>query len=612
MEKDHLSRKLAVILHADVVGSTSLVQKNEALAHERIQSVFQSFAKTIETYGGLARELRGDALVAEFERASDAVVAAIAFQAQNEKSNATLNDEIRPVLRIGISLGEVIIADNTITGAGVILAQRLEQIATPGSVIVQSSVYETVPTRIPLKFESLGEQSLKGFDNPVRAYVAELQPGSELPSAETDSFEKAGDETSPAARDHHSPVDINEKPSIAVLPFDNMSGDPEQEFFSDGITEDITTALSHFSGLFVIARNSSFSYKGHAVDIRQIASELGVRYVLEGSIRRSGNRIRINGQLINAETGNHIWAERFDGDLDEIFELQDEITRKIVGSIAPQIELAEVERGRGLQPASLSSYELSLQAKSQAYDAFRLGDVDKLENAIDIANEALKLDSRNTQALWMLGITQMELYLYQWGQDPAEALVRARQAAERLIHVDSSNAAGHVLRGSLRIFQREFDLAIADFEMSLSLNPNASLHLFFAAWGESLAGLTKLAREHAELGIKLSPREMDIWMGVAYLALLQASFAEEKFEDAIKWGRLSIQMHAKAPIRRTLMVACCAYTGNLEEAAHHADELKVFSPDFIPTILRGELLIYRNSAHNELLIEGIRKAGLHE
>jgi tetratricopeptide (TPR) repeat protein len=186
------------------------------------------------------------------------------------------------------------------------------------------------------------------------------------------------------------------------------------------------------------------------------------------------------------------------------------------------------------------------------------------------------------------------------------------QTAERLIHVDSSNAAGYALRGALRIHKREFDLAIPDFERSLSLNPNASLHLFWTAWGESLAGLTKLAREHAELGIRLSPREMDIWMGLAYLALLQASFAEENFEDAIKWGRLAIQMHAKAPIRQTLMVACCAHTGNLEEAARHADELNFFSPDFIPTILRGELLLYRNEEHNKLLLEGLRKSGLYE
>lgn len=603
MEKDHLSRKLAVILHADVVGSTSLVQQNETLAHERILAAFNNFSETIAAYGGVAREIRGDALVAEFDRASDAVAAALAFQVSNGELNVRLDDGIQPQLRMGISLGEVVIANNTITGAGVVLAQRLEQLADSGGVVVQGSVSETVPARMPFEFESLGEMTLKGFDHPVRAFAARLRPGEEIPKPETDATPKTAEPEG---------LQVPDKPSIAVLPFNNMSGDPEQEYFSDGITEDITTALSHFSDLFVIARNSSFTYKGKAVDTRLIATELGVRYLLEGSVRRAGDRIRINGQLINAETGNHIWAERFDGDLEDIFELQDEITRKIVGSIAPQIELAEVERGRGLQPVSLSSYELSLKAKSEAFDAFRLGDANTLQNAIDIANDALKQDPRNTQALWLLGVTQMDQYLYQWGDDPVGALARAMQAAEKLIHVDSSNAAGYVLRGTLLIHRREFDLAISDFERSLLLNPNASLHLFFAAWGESLAGLTKLAKEHAELGIRLSPREMDLWMGVAYLALLQASFAEENFSDAIKWGRLSLQMHAKAPIRRALMVACCAYAGNLEEAAHHADELRVFSPDFIPTILRGDLLLYRDSAHNKLLIDGLRKASLHE
>jgi len=611
MVKDHLSRELAVILHADVVDSTSLVQKNEVIAHNRIRDSFQRFSRVITSYGGIAHEIRGDALVAGFGRASDSVSAALTYQIENAAFNKELSDDIQPEVRIGISLGEVVIADGTITGPGIVLAQRLEQLAEPGGVVVQGSVSDTVPNRLPFSFESLGEQKLKGFDQLVRAFKVKIKPGELIPEPETEDDGQSSDSLANESPDRPVIPDTG-KPSIAVLPFENMSGDPEQEYFSDGITEDITTALSHFSGLFVIARNSSFTYKGQAVDTRQIASDLGVRYVLEGSVRRSGNRIRINGQLINAETGNHIWAERFDGDLDDIFELQDEITRKIVGSIAPQIELAEVERGRGLQPASLSSYELSLKAKSLAYDAFRLGDADELQNAIDIANDALKQDSRNTQALWLLGISQMDQYLYQWGHDPAGALDRAMQAAERLILVDSSNAAGHVLRGTLYIHQREFDLAIPDFERSLSLNPNASIHLFFAAWGESLAGLTKLAKEHAELGIRLSPREMDLWMGVAYLALCQASFAEENYADAMKWGRLSIQMHAKAPIRRALMVACCAHMGNMEEAAHHADELSVFSPDFIPTILRGELLLYRNSEHNKLLLEGLRKSGLHE
>jgi len=600
MEKDQLSRKLIVILHADVVGSTALVQKNETLAHERIQNTFRRFSQTISYHDGIAHEIRGDALVAEFAKASDAVSASLAFQATNATHNEQLSDDLKPVLRIGIAMGEVVIADNTVTGEGVVLAQRLEQLAEQGGICIQGAAYGTLPKRLPFEYENLGEQQLKGFDDPVSVYAVSLKPGNAIPEPRS----KNPSEISIPA--------IPEKPSIAVLPFTNMSGDTEQEYFSDGITEDITTALSHFSGLFVIARNSSFTYKGHAVDTRKISSELGVRYVLEGSVRRSGNRIRINGQLINAETGNHIWAERFDGDLDDIFELQDDITRKIVSNIAPQIELTEVERGRGLQTANLSSYELSLKAKSQIYDALLGGNSEQLELAIDTAEAALVLDSRNTHALWVQGMAQLDQYVYQWGEDPKGALKRALRTADNLLLVDSANADGYGLRGTIHTMSQDFDLALTDFSRALSLNPNAAINLFLAAMGESLAGETARAKEHALLGLHLSPRERGLWLGVAYLALTQASFAEEDFEEAMKWGRLSIQMHSKAPMRRVLMVACCAYNGDLDKAAAHAAALAEFSPAYIPSILRGDLLIYKTPSHNNLLVEGLRKAGMNE
>ena len=597
MERDYLSRKLAVLLHADVVGSTSLVQKNETLAHERIQDTYRRFSETISSYGGVAIEIRGDALVAEFAKVSDAVSASLAFQAANTVLIEKISDDIQPVLRIGIAMGEVVVADNTVTGEGIVLAQRLEQLAEPGGVCIQRAAYETLPKRLPFKYENLGEQQVKGFDEPVRVYAVSLESGGVIPESQA------------VAQSETSTPDLPEKPSIAVLPFINMSGDPGQEYFSDGITEDITTALSYFIGLFVIARNSAFSYKGKSVDAKQIAGELGVRYLLEGSVRRSENHIRINCQLINAVTGSHIWAQRFDRDLEDIFELQDEITRLIVGSIAPQIELAEVSRSRDLTLASLSSYELSLKTKSQVYDALRGGNADGLQQAIDNANDVLKLDARNTHALWVLGIAQICQYLYHWGNDPGGARDRALQATENLIQADSSNADGHGLSGLVKIYRREFDQAIADFTRALSLNPNAVLNLFFAAWGESLAGLTAMAREHAELALRLSPRDLDIWLGMAYLALTQSSFAEADFEEAMKWGHLSIKLHSKAPIRRALMVASCAYTGDFEQAARHAEELGIFSPDFISTILHGELSLYKMPEHNKLLVDGLRKAG---
>jgi len=600
MEKDHLSRKLAVLLHADVVGSTSLVQRNETLAHERIQDTFRRFSEIISNYGGVALEIRGDALVAEFAKVSDAVSASLDYQAVNTTLNEQLSDDILPALRIGIAMGEVVVADNTVTGEGIVLAQRLEQLAKPGSVCIQGAAYDTLPKRLPFEYENLGEQQVKGFDEPVRVYTVSLESGGTLPEQQT------------VAQSEESAPDLPEKPSIAILPFTNMSGDAEQEYFSDGITEDITTALSYFTDLFVIARNSAFSYKGQSVDARQIARELGVRYLLEGSVRRLGNRIRINSQLINAITGGHIWAERFDGNLDDIFELQDEITRKIVASIAPQIELAEVNRSRDTMPNSLSSYELSLKAKSQVYDALRAGKADRLQQAIDTAYDVLKLDSRNTHALWVLGIAQICQYLYHWGSDPSGARDRALQATGSLIQADPSNADGHGLSGMVRSYRREFDQAIADFTRALSLNPNAAINLIFAAEGESLAGLTEMASEHAKLALRLSPRDLDLWLGCAYLALTQSSFAEADFEEAIKWGHLAIQLHSKAPIRRALMVASCAYMGDFEQAVRHAEELKTFSPDFIPAILRGDMPLYKMPEHNKLLVDGLRKAGFKE
>ena len=412
--------------------------------------------------------------------------------------------------------------------------------------------------------------------------------------------------------DDSQTLPLPEVPSIAVLPFENLSSDPEQDYFSDGIVEDVITALSQFAGLFVIARNSSFSYKGNSIDARQIARELGVRYLLEGSVRRSANRIRISGQLINALDGNQLWAQRFDGDLDDIFELQDEITRKIVGSIAPQIELAEVERGRSLPPGTLSAYELALKAKSLTYDAFRFGDAEKLQTAIETAGAALEQDDRNTHALWILGLALMEQFTYQWGDNPADALERSLQVAERLIHADPSHAGGYILRAGINTYRHEFDLGIADYDYGLSLNPNSSIHLIHAAWGKSLAGLTGEARAHAELGLRLSPKEYDIFLGYAYLGLLQASFAESEFEQATKWGRLSIQMHATAPVRRALMVACCAYAGRVGEARQHAEALARFSPDFIASLLSRDLVLYREPEHNDLLIEGLRQSGVGE
>ncbi len=355
------TRKLAVILHADVVGSTVLVQRDERRAHGRITSAFQRFSQTIQEYGGQVHEIRGDAVVAEFSRASDAVCAAIAFQQGNTAHNKTLDDNIIPEVRIGISLGEVIMSDNTVTGAGVVLAQRVEQLAEPGGVCSTEAIREATPDRFPLVNENLGEQELKGFEKSVRVYAVRLQPDAEVPPPEPQQATRRKQTPLVAvtlallvvvtialvllkpweAREEPAAVEnmalpLPDKPSIAVLPFDNLSGDSKQDYFADGVTESVITELSRFRNLFVIASNSTFGYQDKPMTTKQVSEELGVQYVLEGSVQRSTDRVRVNVQLVDALTGRHLWGERYDKELNDLFVVQDEVTGQIVATLATE------------------------------------------------------------------------------------------------------------------------------------------------------------------------------------------------------------------------------------------------------------------------------------
>ncbi len=320
MANDHLSGKLRVILHADVAGSTALVQQDEQLAHKRIWEAFRRFSDNIEKYSGKVLELRGDALLAEFVRASDAVAAALAFQADQAYHISRLKDDLKPTIRVGIAMGEVVIADGTVTGAGVVLAQRVEQLADSGGLCITAALHESLPRRMPFDLEDLGEQELKGFDDPVHVYRVELSLGESIPPPEESNqhaeppktrrlmvaviaitlviaggaaywFNSRAPQVEAASLERMA-FPLPDKPSIAVLPFTNMSDDSQQEYFVDGMTEDLITDLSKLSGLFVIARNSVFTYKDKVVKVRQVAEELGVRYVLEGSVRRVGDQVR--------------------------------------------------------------------------------------------------------------------------------------------------------------------------------------------------------------------------------------------------------------------------------------------------------------------------------
>ncbi|MFD1159015.1 BTAD domain-containing putative transcriptional regulator [Roseovarius aestuarii] len=398
------------------------------------------------------------------------------------------------------------------------------------------------------------------------------------------------------------------KPSIAVLPFQNMSFDPEQEYFCDGVSEDIITELSRFSSLFVVARNSSFTFKGRTFKHQDVAQELGVRYMLEGSIRRAGDRIRVTAQLIECAAGSHIWAERYEKTLDDIFELQDDITRSVVGAIAPQIEQAEIARVFHKREIEFSSYDLALKAKALFHNG-AYADTDGQDAVVELAEQALELDPRNTDAIWIQAFSYVIRHLYQLDDNPGPLLDRADAAAESLFKSDRPEPGAFSVRGMIRHFKGEFDSATADFRRAFDLNPNFALNIFFMAWHESLVGRMKEAKEHAQFALRLSPRDSDYWVGDAFLSLAQACFAESRFEEVQNWGARAIQYSARAPIRRALMIASATHLGQPEDARPHADALASFAPKFLDSIVSGRLILYRLPEHNALLVSGIKKSG---
>ena len=464
MRKNEPSRKLAVILHADVVGSTLLVQTNEMLSHERIRDAFKRLTDITQEQRGTAHEIRGDALVAEFSLASDAVEAALSFQDSNKDYLESLTDEIRPEVRIGIAMGEVVIADNTITGEAVILAQRLEQVAPSGDVCIQIIARETIPRRLPYEFEALDGLSLKGFSGPMKACIVNRL--------------NEGKSSNTAQKEESDPVklELPSKPSIAILSFDNMSGDPEQEYFSDGITEDIITALSRVSGLMVVAHSSTMIYKGKVVDVKQIGLEQGVRYVLEGSIRMAGNRVRVSCQLIDTVTGMHKYADRFDKELDDIFQVQDEITRQVTVELQVQLTSGEQARLWAGGTESVAAWENALKADELMGRHIR----EENHEARTIAQSAVDLDSNYAAAWSTLGMTHWEDARWGWSDSKKASLDLAENAALQSQKIDNNYPGGFTVLGMIYLLRSQHDKSIEMMEQAVNLAPShaASVALY--------------------------------------------------------------------------------------------------------------------------------------
>jgi len=501
MAKDRLSGKLAVILHADVAGSTKLVQQDEQLAHERIQDAFHRFSDCIEKYMGSILELRGDALLADFKRPSDAVSAVLAFQVDQADQNSRLRDDLRPTIRVGIAMGEVVIADSTVTGAGVVLAQRVEQLADPGGLCITAALHEALPTRMPFDLEDLGEQVLKGFDTAVRVYRVELSANRSIPVPQKinqrEFPQKSGrlplvilvavivitagvtywsEYSVPWESGDSTPPD---NPSIVVLPFTNMSGELEQEYFADGMTDDLITDLSKISGLFVIARNSSFTYKGKSVDVKQIGNELGVKYVLEGSVRRAEGKIRVNAQLIDATTGGHLWAERYDRKYKNIFNLQDEVIGRIVTALAINLTKSEQSELERIPTDNLDAYEHYLQGRQSLYSYRRV----ELAVALLQFEKAISFDNDFADAYAGYARAAAEiLRLDLFDTLPAHiARKRAYDFATRALSLDPNLALAHTALGLLHLIDGNYEAAIDSCRRGVAQEPsNPDTHINLA------------------------------------------------------------------------------------------------------------------------------------
>lgn len=592
-------RKLAVILHADVVGSTKLVQQNESLAHKRIVETFKRFATTIEEFDGVVHEIRGDALLAEFPRVSDAVNAALAFQQNHSGINAVIADDIRPELRVGIAMGEVIIADGTMTGAGVVLAQRLEQLGGAGDVVIQGAVYETLPRNLPLDFENLGEQQLKGFDEAIRAYRVISHTKSKKLLPEEGENRSAGKSASP------------EKPSIAILPFSNHSNDPEQEFFSDGISEDIIAELSRFHALFVIARNSSFRYKGENVSIQQVGRELGVQYIVEGSVRRAGNRIRIIAQLVEAETEKQIWAERYDRELEDIFEVQDEVTRKIVAVLPGRVQEDVVDRAARKPTKNMKAYELMLQGK-----AYRdLLSAEGNAAARLCCQKAIELDPRYARAYMYLSDSYIvDVWL---GLAEADAPELAMQYARDAVLLDSNDIYIQDHLGFAHLCSGLWREAEVQFDKTLSKIVNEAESMAWCGYAYLLLGKLTTARTVVLEAMRLDPLHpptLDWILGQIY-------YFEEKYEEVVDlmYGKALLNSLAYA-----FVTAAHAYLGHREstqialqtfitERRQEFNSRGIEVTDATVETLAGAYrVMWRDPSSWNRLADGLRLAGLRD
>ncbi len=588
MADERVQRRLAAILAADMVGYSRLMGADEegTIARQkshRAELIDPQFA----SHGGRIVKTTGDGLLVEFGSVVDAVKCAVAIQKAMTEREADVSEERRIQYRVGINLGDIVIDGDDILGDGVNIAARLEGLAEPGGICVSAKVFEEIGNKLDVAYEDLGPQEVKNIATPVRAYRVTLDQALTVPIAA------------------EPPPPLPDKPSIAVLPFDNMSGDPEQEYFADGITEDIITALSRFHWFLIIARNTTFTYKGQAVAVNQIANELGVQYVVEGSVRKAGNRVRITAQLIDASTGSHVWAERYDRELEDIFAVQDEITEAISGAVAPSFMQAEVKKAERKTPENLDAWDYIMRGN---WHLWRMGKADVSE-ARRLFEAACDLDPTSSAAYSGLAYAWIFEVYYQWANDPKKSLAAALKAAQRAVALDGDDAWAQTILGMAYMYMRRPDDGITACCQALDLNPNLAFAEGVLALCYAFRGDYGDAVTHAERADRLSPRDPNrvAW----YQARAHAALGTEQYEEAAIWAKKSIEAYPDLPAGWRVLAACYGHLGRLEEAAAALREVLRRYPDLTIESIRASQPSTRPE-HVELYIDGLRKAGLPE
>jgi TolB-like protein/class 3 adenylate cyclase len=591
------SRKLAAILVADVVGFSRLTGADEDRTLARLRALRSDLIDpTIAVYKGRVVKRTGDGIIVEFRSVVDAVRCAIEIQNSMIERNAGLSPERRIDFRIGIHLGDVVEEnDGDLMGDGVNIAARLEGIAQPGAICLSEDAYRQVKSRLDLAISDLGETKLKNIADPIHVYS--LQCGTAIGKAML-----LAETASPIA----PALSLPEKPSIAVLPFQNMSGDPEQEYFADGIVEDIITALSRFRELFVIARNSSFVYKGRAVDVKQVSRDLGVRYVLEGSVRKAADRIRITAQLIDASTGVHLWAERFDGGLQDIFDLQDQVAASVVGEIAPKLEQAEIERAKRKPTESLDAYDYFLRGMASVHHWTKAAN----DEALRLFYKAIELDPGFGSAYGMAAWCYIWRKLNGWVIDQAQETSEGARLARLAVELGKNDPVALSRGGhALAWFVRDLDNGAAYIDRALALNPNLAAAWNLSGWVRAYRGELDLSIEHHARAMRLSPLDPILYnmhVGTAF-----AHFLAGRYDEATEWANTALHEQPNYPAANRILAASNALAGHLNEAQEAMAHLRELDPSLRVSTL-AQVFPLRRSEDLAKFAEGLRRAGLPE